>query len=102
MGVASGNVKASALFRRYNGTVPEAEASVIAMTAPATQFVTYADQLTGVAYANPSPAAATVTFVARDLTGAVIGTQKISLPAAAHGAQNLGPLFRHTTASKDR
>ena len=32
------------------------------MTAPATQLVTYADQATGVAYANPSSTTANVTF----------------------------------------
>jgi hypothetical protein len=89
----TGPVKASALFRSYHGNTPVAEASVIAMTAPATQFVTYADQLTGVAYANPSTTAATVTFTAKDLTGAVIASQSIVLPAGAHGAQNLGPLL---------
>ncbi|MBZ5625712.1 MAG: hypothetical protein LAQ69_44520, partial [Acidobacteriia bacterium] len=89
----TGPVKASSLFRRYNGNTPQAEASVIAMTAPATQFVTYADQLTGVAYANPSSTAATVTFTAKDVTGAVIASKSIALPAGAHGAQNLGPLL---------
>ncbi|MGO9254993.1 MAG: hypothetical protein ACLQU1_01625 [Bryobacteraceae bacterium] len=77
----TGPVKASALFRSYNGNVAQAEASVPAMTFPANQFVTYADQATGVAYANPSPDAATVTFTAKNQTGAVIGSQSISLPA---------------------
>jgi hypothetical protein len=89
----TGPVKASALFRRYNGNVPQAEASVLAMTSPASQFITYADQLTGVAYANPEPTAATVTFSARDQTGMVLASKSISLPAGSHGAQNLGPLF---------
>jgi hypothetical protein len=89
----TGPVKASALFRRYSGAMPAAEASVIAMTAPATQFVTYADQATGVAYANPSPTNANVTFTAKDQTGATLGARTISLPSGAHGSQNLGPLL---------
>ncbi|HYW42368.1 MAG TPA: hypothetical protein VE959_05900 [Bryobacteraceae bacterium] len=89
----TGPVKASSLFRRYNGTVPQAEASVIAMTYPASQFVTYADQLTGVAYANPGQTAATVTFTARDQTGTMIASKSIALAGGSHGAQNLGPLF---------
>jgi len=93
----TGPVKASALFRRYNGTTPQAEASVIAMSVPATQFVTYADQFTGVAYANPSTTAAMVTFTARDLTGAVIASKSISLAASSHDAQNLGPLLGVTS-----
>jgi hypothetical protein len=89
----TGPVKASALFRRYNGNIPVAEVSVIAMTSPASQFVTYADQLTGVAYANPAQTAATVTFTARDPAGMAIASKSISLAAGSHGAQNLGPLF---------
>ena len=89
----TGPVKASALFRSYSGNVAQAEASVSAMSSPATQFVTYADQSTGVAYANPSPAAATVTFTAKDPTGATIAAQSILLSAGAHGSENLGPLF---------
>ena len=89
----SGPVKASALFRSYNGSVAQAEASVPAMAAPATQFVTYADQTTGVAYANPSSTAATVTFTARDATGATVGSKSLILASMAHGSQNLGPLL---------
>jgi hypothetical protein len=44
------------------------------MASPATQFVTYADQSTGVAYANPSPSSAMVTFTARNQTGVVIAS----------------------------
>jgi hypothetical protein len=89
----TGPVKAGALFRSYNGTVPQAEASVIAMTAPASQFVTYADQTTGVAYANPAAGPATLTFTARDNSGSVIGTTSLTLAPNAHSAANLGPLL---------
>ena len=89
----TGAVKASSLFRRYDGTAPVAEASVLAMTAPASQFTTYADQLTGVAFANPSQSSAMLTFTARDLTGAVLATKTVALGAQSHGSQNLGPLL---------
>ena len=93
----TGPVKASALFRRYSGAAPLAEASVIAITSPATQFVTYADQLTGVAYANPSQTAATILFAAKDPLGTVLASRSIVLAAGAHGAQNLGPLLNLTS-----
>lgn len=89
----TGPVKASALFRSYNGSVAQAEASVPAMLYPASQFVTYADQTTGVAYANPSTAAASVAFTARDTTGAMVASQTISLVPGAHSSANLGPLL---------
>jgi hypothetical protein len=93
----NGPVKASALFRSYNGNVALAEASVPAMASPATQFVTYADQSTGVAYANPSPSSAMVTFTARNQTGAEIASTSITVPAGWHDSQNLGPLFGLTS-----
>ena len=89
----SGPIKASALFRSYKGGVAEAEASVIAMTSGATNFVTFADQLTGVAYANPSIDTAEITFTASDLSGAFVGTKIIALSANAHGSSNLGALL---------
>jgi hypothetical protein len=89
----SGPVKASALFRSYSSAAPQAEASVIAMTAPATAFVTYANQLTGVAYANPGNSPATIAFTARDSTGTVLGTKTITVGAGSHGATNIGPLL---------
>ncbi len=89
----TGPIKASALFRSYNGNTPLAEASVIAMTAPATQFVTYGDQLSGVAYANPSQTAATVTFTAKDRAGTFVASSSIALSAGAHGSQSLGSLL---------
>ncbi len=89
----TGPVKASSLFRRFDGTIPQAEASVLAMTAPATQFVTYADQFTGVAYANPSATAASVTFTAKAADGTALATKSLTLAPSAHGAQNVGPLL---------
>ena len=40
----SGPVKASLLFRRFEGGVPTGEAGVNAATFPATRFVTFAEQ----------------------------------------------------------
>ena len=93
LAACSGPVKASTLFREYNGAAAVAEASVPAMTAPATQFVTYADQETGVAFANPSTSAATVTLTAKDATGTVVASNSLTLQPGAHGSQNLGPLL---------
>ena len=89
----TGPVKASALFRGYSGNVPRGEASVTAMTAPASQFITYGDQNTGVAYANPSPNPAKITFTARDASGSVVGTTSVTLQPSAHSASSLGPLL---------
>jgi hypothetical protein len=63
------------------------------MTAPATRFVTYADQLTGVAWANPSASFAVVAFTPKDTSGTVIASNTMTLPAGSHGAANLGPLL---------
>jgi hypothetical protein len=89
----TGPVKASALFRSFNGNIPTGEASVIAMTSPAAQFVTYGDQLTGVAYANPSQTGANITFTAKDSAGTMIASKSITLAAGFHDARNLGPLL---------
>jgi hypothetical protein len=89
----SGPIKASALFRDYPRGVAAGEASVIAMTSGARNFITFADQLTGVAYANPSIEPAEITFTASDLNGGFVGTKPIILSPNAHGSQNLGPLL---------
>jgi len=89
----TGPVKASALFREYSGAVPLAEASVLAMAAPAAKFVIYADQNTGVAWANPSTSSALVTFVAESGTGTGVSTTTITLAPGAHGSANLGPFL---------
>ena len=88
----SGPVQASALYRFYQDGVPQSEASVIAMTEPARRFVTFADQNTGVAYANPSPEMATITFTAKDTQGTIVGMPPIMLGARKHGSTNLRDL----------
>jgi len=89
----SGPIKASALFRDYPRGVAAGEASVIAMTRGATSFVTFADQLTGVAYANPSIEAAEITFTANDLNGVLVGQKPMRLDPNAHGSDNVGHLL---------
>ena len=98
----SGPVKASLLFRRFEGGVSVAEGGVNATAVPATRFVTFAEQGegrlgTGVAYANPSATAALVTFTARDRAGRVLASVNRNLPDGGHGAQNMAPLFGLTS-----
>src|SRR5690348_11529888 len=50
----TGLVKASLLYRFYKQGVAQGEAGVNAATAPATEFVTFAETRTGIAWANPS------------------------------------------------
>jgi uncharacterized repeat protein (TIGR03803 family) len=89
----TGPVKASLLYRVYSGGVAQGEASVNGSTTPTTEFVTFAQTQTGVAYANPSTTTATVTITALDSTGALLGSTSFLLQASAHGAANIGPLL---------
>jgi uncharacterized protein (DUF2164 family) len=93
-GQCTGPVKASLLYRFYNQGVPQGEAGVNATATPATEFVTFAETRTGVAYANPSPVPATVTITALSAApGPPLGSTTIQLPPNAHGAANIGPLL---------
>ncbi len=90
----TGPVEASMLFRQFNAGVPIAEAGVNAETAPTTDFVTFAQTATGVAYANPSTTqTATITFTAYNNAGVRLGSQSITLLPLAHSASNVGPLL---------
>ena len=95
----SGPVKASLLYRRFEGGVPTGEAGVNATTVPATRFVTFAEQGegrygTGVAYANPSDTTtAFVTFTAKDTDGEVLASVDETLLPNGHDAQNMVELF---------
>ena len=76
----SGPVQASMLYRYYQSGTPSGEAGVNAETAPTTKFVTFAQTQTGVAYGNPSTSqSATVTLTAISSTGALLGSQTITL-----------------------
>ena len=90
----TGPVQASELFRLYKAGVPIGEASVNAETAPTTEFATFAQTVTGVAYANPSTTqSATITFTVYDNAGTRLGSQSITVGPLAHGSANLGPLL---------
>jgi len=89
--VCDGPVKASVLFRDFKDGVALAEASVLASAAPASRFVTYSDQLTGVAFANPLSDPSTLTFTARNLSGQILATKSLTLPSSYHGNFNVGP-----------
>ena len=96
-GQCTGPVKASLLYRLYSGGVAQGEAGVNASTTPATEFVTFAQSQTGVAYANPSPSAATVTITALDSNGIPLGSTNFALQPNAHGAVNVVPLLGLTS-----
>ncbi|MBI4460437.1 MAG: hypothetical protein HY648_10320, partial [Acidobacteria bacterium] len=89
----SGPLKASLLFRFYQQGKPTGEAGVNAMTDLATKFVTFSDQTTGVAYANPSSQTAQITFTAFSSTGAQLASKSLPLLPGAHGADNMGPFL---------
>ena len=93
-GGCSGPVEASVLYRFYQAGVATGEASVAAETAPTTEFATFAQTATGVAYANPSTTqSATITITAYNAAGAKLGSQVVTLGPLAHGAANVGPLL---------
>jgi len=92
-GQCAGPVKASLLYRLYNGSVAQGEAGVNAMSAPASEFVSFAQTATGVAYANPSASPATVTILALDANGNSLGTHVVMLAPNQHGAANVGPML---------
>ena len=94
----SGPVKASLLYRRFEGGVPTGEAAVNAVTVPATRFITFAEQGegqsgTGVAYANPSDTSAMLTFTVRDADGETLASVVRTLLPGGHDAQNMALLF---------
>jgi hypothetical protein len=88
----TGPVQASLLYRLYSAGVPVGEAAVNAETAPTTEFATFAQTATGVAYANPSTTqSASITLEVYSTTGAQLGSEVITLGPLGHGAANLGP-----------
>ena len=90
----TGAVQASLLYRFYSSGVPAGEAGVNAETAPTTEFATFAQTATGVAYANPSTTdSATITITVYNTTGTQLRSTAITLGPLAHGAANLGPLL---------
>jgi hypothetical protein len=90
-------IKASLLFRRFQNGVATGEAGVNAMTTPTTKFVSFAEHLTGVAYANPSADPADVKFTVLDSAGDILASKSLTLVPNGHGAANLGPLLGLTS-----
>ena len=89
-GSCTGAVQASVLFRLYQAGAPVGEASVIAETAPTTEFATFAQTATGIAYANPSTTqSATISITVYSANGAKLGSQNITVGPLAHGSANL-------------
>jgi hypothetical protein len=67
---------------------------VNAETAPTTEFATFAQTATGVAFANPSTTqSATITFTVYSATGTSLGSQSVTLGPLAHSSANVGPLL---------
>jgi hypothetical protein len=93
IGTCTGPVKASLLYRYYSGTTPQGEASVNASTAPTTEFVTFAQTQTGLAWANPSAQTATVTVAAVSAAGVKLASTSFAVAPNAHGAANIAPLL---------
>ena len=71
----------------------QGEASVNAATASTTEFVSFAETATGIAWANPVNQATTVTVTAHSTSGATLGTTSFSLGGFQHSAANIGPLL---------
>jgi len=86
-------VKASLLYRLTNNGVAQGEAGVNAMSAPATEFVSFAQTATGIAYANPSTEAADITVTVLDVNGNQLGSKTLTLLPNQHSAANVGPLL---------
>ena len=94
----TGPVGASLLYRFFSGGVAVGEAGVNAETSATTEFATFAQTATGIAYANPSTTqSATVTVEVYSTAGTVLGSHVITLGPLAHGAANVGPLLGLTT-----
>ena len=94
----TGPVQASVLYRLYLAGVPAGEASVNAETTPTTEFATFAQTVTGIAYGNPSATqSAMVTLTAYNTAGTKLGSTVITLGPMAHGAANIGPLLGITS-----
>lgn len=89
-----GPIKGSLLYRYYQSGTPVGEASVLAETAPTTEFATFAQTATGIAYGNPSTTdTATVTVTVFNQAGSKLASKSITLGPLQHGAGNVGPLL---------
>jgi hypothetical protein len=93
--LCSGPIQASVLYRIFNAqNVAQGEAGVNASVTPATKFVTFAETVTGIAYANSSSSTtAIVTITGLNTAGISQGSKTITLGPNAHGAVNVGPFL---------
>src|SRR5262249_44098747 len=64
MAVCDGPIQASVLFRSFKESIAQAEGSVLATATPAPRFDSFADEKTGIAFANPLPGSSELTFTA--------------------------------------
>jgi hypothetical protein len=90
----TGPVQASLLYRLFTppSFAATGEAAVNAEASPATNFVTFAETQTGVAYGNPSTTqTAAVTFTVFSSAGTLLASKMVSLGPGAHSAFNVGP-----------
>jgi sugar lactone lactonase YvrE len=90
----SGPIEAGLLYRLYSGGTAISEASINAETAPTSVFATFAQSAvssTGIAYANPSTTqSATITLLAYNTGGSLLGSHIVTLGPLAHGSSNVG------------
>jgi hypothetical protein len=94
----SGPVQASLLYRLYESGAPVGEAGVNAETQPTTEFATFAQTATGIAYANPSTTqTATITIEAYNTGGLSLGSHIVALAPLGHGSDNVAPLLGLTS-----
>jgi hypothetical protein len=90
----TGPVMASLLYRLYNGPTAQGEASVTAETTPTTEFVTFAEPHTGIAYANSSGGPVNITVTALGSDGLALASTTIGpLAPNQHGQANIGTLL---------
>jgi hypothetical protein len=90
----TGPVQAGLLYRYFVNGAPVGEASVNAESSATTEFATFAQTATGIAYANPSgTVSATITVEVYTTTGGLLGSKVITLGPLQHGAANVGPLL---------
>jgi len=94
----TGSLQASLLYRYFQSGVAVGEAGINAELAPTTEFATFAQTSTGVAYANPSTTqSATVTVAVYSAAGAKLASTTLTLGPLGHTASNLGPLLGLTS-----
>jgi hypothetical protein len=94
----TGPVEAGLLYRYFANGTAVGEASVNAETSATTEFSTFAQTATGIAYANPSAtASATITIEVYNTAGALLGSKIFTLGPLQHGTGNVGPLLGLTS-----